>query len=115
MVHLKKNGDTEVLINEFTKKLIGDIKILSYYNDIAPCNDCRFCWKSPGCSINDEMQEIYKYLDECNNVVLASPIWFSSLSGPLLDICSRIQTLYAGKHFRGETKKNKKKYQQIML
>lgn len=100
----KKNGDTTALINEFTKYLIGDVKIISCFNDISPCIDCRYCWSNTGCSIEDEMQEIYSFLDGCDNVVLASPIWFSSLSGPLLNIASRIQTLYAASHFQGHIK-----------
>lgn len=94
----KKNGDTEVLVNELAKKLIGEVKIISCFNNISPCVDCRFCWSNTGCSINDEMQEVYSYLDDCDNVVLASPIWFSSLSGPLLNLTSRMQTKFANVH-----------------
>lgn len=96
----KKDGDTAALVNELVKHLDGDYKILSCSSDIAPCNDCRFCWKSDGCSINDEMQEVYKYLDKCDNVVIASPIWFSSLSGLTLNISSRLQTLWCSGYFR---------------
>lgn len=98
----KKNGDTEALINEFVKHLNGEIKIISCFNNINPCNDCRYCWIKPGCAINDEMQEIYPYLMDCDNIVLASPIWFSSLSGPMLNLASRIQTIWAGGYFRKE-------------
>lgn len=106
----KKNGDTTALIDEFVKCLIGEVKILSCYNDISPCKDCRYCWSNSGCSIDDEMQEVYPFLVECDNVVLASPIWFSSLSGPLFDIASRIQTLFAAQYFRKEQKEIKQKH-----
>lgn len=96
----KKDGDTTALVNELTKHLEGEYKILSCCSDIAPCNDCRFCWETDGCSINDEMQEVYEYLDKCDNVVIASPIWFSSLSGPTLNISSRVQTLWCSSYFR---------------
>ena len=99
----KINGDTSSLIDEFTKHLIGEVRILSCYSHISPCRDCRYCWSHSGCSIDDEMQEIYPFLEQCDNVVLASPIWFSSLSGPLLNIASRMQTLYAGRCFRHES------------
>lgn len=111
----KKGGDTAALINEMAKNLIGEVKILSHFDEISPCIDCRFCWQNPGCCIDDKMQEVYPYLDECDNVVLASPIWFSSLSGPLLNISSRIQTLFAATYFRGETKKGKVKNGVIIL
>jgi len=92
----RKNGDTEVLINEFVKHLKGDVKIVGWKDNISPCIDCRWCWDKPGCGLKDGMQAIYDYLEECDNVVLASPIWFSSLSGPLLDIASRFQTNFNG-------------------
>lgn len=111
----KKGGDTAALINEMAKNLIGEVKILSHLDEISPCIDCRFCWQNLGCCINDKMQEVYPYLDECDNVVLASPIWFSSLSGPLLNISSRIQTLFAATYFRGETKKSNVKSGVIIL
>ncbi len=100
----KKNGDTTVLVNELIEHLSGEVRVVSCFNNIAPCNDCRYCWSNRGCAINDEMQDIYPFLDECDNVVLASPIWFSSLSGPLLSISSRVQTLFAARYFRSEVR-----------
>lgn len=111
----RKNGDTEALVNELAKNLVGDVKIISCYNDISPCIDCRYCWDKPGCCIDDEMQTVYSYLDECDNVVLASPIWFSSLSGPLLNLASRMQTNFAARFFRHEAKKKKQKRGVIIL
>ena len=80
-----------------------------------PCRDCRFCWSHLGCSIRDAMQEIYPYWEECDNVVLASPIWFSSLSGPLLSLASRFQTQFAARHFRNEPVGIKQKNGVILL
>ena len=111
----KKNGNTTALIDEFMKHLNGEVKILSCFSNISPCSHCRYCWSNNGCSIVDEMQEIYPFIDECNNVVLASPIWFSSLSGPLLNIASRIQTLFAAKYFRNEQKFTKQKNGVILI
>ena len=98
----KKNGDTTALLDELVKHLDGEVKILSCFDHIAPCCDCRYCWKHPGCAIKDDMQEIYPFFEECDNVVIASPIWYSSLSGPTLDITSRFQTYFAARFIRGE-------------
>lgn len=98
----RKGGDTEVLINEFVKHIDGDVKVVDWKDDISPCVDCRYCWDKPGCALKDGMQAVYEYLSECDNVVLASPIWFSSLSGPLLNIASRFQTNFMGRFKRGE-------------
>jgi len=96
----KKDVDTVALINAFVSHLKGDIKILSSRNDIHPCDDCRHCWDKLGCSVQDEMQDVYRYLETCDNIVLASPIWFSSLSGPLLNMASRIQSIWAANYFQ---------------
>jgi len=93
----KIGGDTTALIDKFVKNLHGDVKIISCYDNIAPCNDCRYCRNNRGCSIDDEMQNVYRYIEECDNIVIASPIWFSSLSGTLLNLASRVQTYYQNK------------------
>lgn len=111
----KRNGDTETLINELIKYLDGDMKILSFHDNISPCIDCRHCCSKPGCSIDDRMQEIYPYLEECDNIVIASPIWFSELSGVLLNMASRLQTYFAASYFRKEDTKVKKKNSVLIL
>ena len=98
----KKNGDTQALLSELRAHLKGEVRELSLWSDIQPCSDCRYCWNKPGCAIQDEMQAVYPFLLECDNVVLASPIWFSALSGPTLNIASRLQTLFAAIYFRNE-------------
>jgi multimeric flavodoxin WrbA len=49
------------------------------------------------------MREIYPFFEACDNLVLASPVWFSALSGPVLNLASRlIQPYFAARRFRGE-------------
>ncbi len=99
----KRNGDTAALIREFTKHLNGDVRVVSsHFDNISPCLDCRHCWSNPGCIINDDMQNVYSYLEACDNLVIASPIWFSELSGPLLTLASRIQTYCTARLFRNQ-------------
>ena len=112
----RKNGDTVSLINKLTEQLTGDYKIFdAYYSDISPCIDCRYCWENAGCSINDEMSKIYDYIVDCDNVVLASPIYFSQPTGKLLNICSRFQTYFASKHFRNQVPLIKSKKGAVIL
>lgn len=112
----RKNGDTTSLINILTEQLNGEYKIINaYYSDISPCIDCQYCWENAGCSINDEMSKIYDYIVDCDNVVLASPIYFSQPTGKLLDVCSRFQTYFAAKHFRNQSPVIKSKKGAIIL
>ncbi len=97
------NGDTESLLKIVTDNLAGEYKIVNAYRcNISPCVDCRYCKKNRGCSIHDEMQEVYAYLEECDNILIASPIYFSELTGKLLDVGSRLQTYFCSGFFRNE-------------
>ncbi len=100
----RKNGDTAFLIEKLTEQLSGEYKIINAYTaNIAPCIDCRKCQTQSDCIIEDEMQEIYLLLQTCDNVVIASPIYFSELTGKLLDLGSRLQLYFSAAHFRHET------------
>lgn len=55
--------------------------VYAYRCDISPCVDCRYCWENNGCAIEDEMQAVYRFLQECDNILIASPIYFSELTG----------------------------------
>jgi multimeric flavodoxin WrbA len=74
----RKNGDTASLVNKVLEDLNGEFKIVNAYDcGVQPCMDCRYCWENRGCRINDSMREIYQYIQECDNVIIASPIYFS--------------------------------------
>lgn len=112
----KRDGDTAAMINELKKHLNGEVKVISsFFDNISPCIDCRYCWSNPGCAIMDDMQNVYDYLEICDNLVIASPIWFSELSGPLLTLASRIQTYFAARWFRNEPNKIKHKNGLLLL
>ena len=112
----RKNGDTVSLLKALTQKLDGEVKIVNAYNcGISPCIDCRYCWKHNGCAIKDGMQEIYDYIQECDNVVIASPIYFSELTGMLLALGSRLQTYVSAKYMRKETPIAKAKKGAVIL
>lgn len=96
----RDNGNTAFLVNELIQKLDGHVLALkTFESDIQPCSDCRYCFASSGCCVEDDMQFLYDYLEECDNIVLASPINFTELAGTLLVIMSRLQAIYANKRF----------------
>ena len=112
----RKNGNTVSLINILSSSLKGECKIIdTYYANISPCLDCRFCHKNQGCAITDEMYEIYKYIENCDNIVVASPIYFTQLTGKLLDFCSRFQTYFSATNFRKNPVKIKPKKGAVIL
>ena len=112
-----KTGDTMTLVNELNKHLLGEKRIIhTYYDKISPCLDCRYCWQNPSCAINDGMQEIYRLFNEVNNVIIASPLYFSNLTGELLSFASRLQLFYVSRRIRKDpTFSLKKKNGAIIL
>lgn len=85
----RKNGDTVSLIHIFLEGLEGEYKIVNAYEDgIGPCIDCRFCWENDGCSIQDGMQEVYEYIQVCDNILIVSPIYFSEIPCPALQFAA---------------------------
>jgi multimeric flavodoxin WrbA len=97
----KAHGDVAALLDAFTENLCGEVVTLSFADDITPCVDCRSCWTNIGCQLNDKLKEIYPFYESCDNVVIASPVWFSTLSGTLINVASRfVQPYFAASHFQ---------------
>lgn len=112
----RQNGDTVSLIKSFTESSCGEYKIVNAYRcHISPCLDCRYCWRNNGCAIEDEMAEVYQYIQECDNILIASPIYFSELTGKLLDVGSRLQTYFCARFFRKEEPVPKPKKGAVIL
>lgn len=112
----RPNGDTAGLLRVLRDQLAGECMAVDAYRcDISPCVDCRACKTRSGCVIQDGMQAVYGYIQECDNVLIASPIYFSELTGKLLDVGSRLQTYFSARFFRGETPIPKAKKGAVIL
>ena len=48
--------------------------------DIRPCDSCDFCQGSGECVLNDDMQLLYPKLREADAIVIASPIYWFTVS-----------------------------------
>lgn len=113
----RMKGETMELVNAFCEEMKGEeIKVVhAYQADIRPCVDCRWCFKNRGCAIKDGMQEIYRYLEECDHILIASPVYFEELTGVLLALLSRLQTYFSAKYIRREEPLPQKKTGGILL
>lgn len=112
----RKNGDTAAVLDKLMKNLEGEHKMVNAYEcNIRACTDCRYCWENEGCSQQDDMQEVYAYIQECDCILIASPIFFTELSGQLLAVFSRLQTYYCARHLRKESPIKKRKKGGVIL
>lgn len=99
----KKNGDTAQLLERAKVQLQGTYDVVSAYEaNIHPCTDCRHCQTQLQCIFRDEMEAVYAKLKDCDRILLASPIYFSELTGSLLNVASRLQPYFYARYFRKE-------------
>ena len=61
------------------------------------------------------MQNVYNYIRDCDNIIIASPIYFGELTGQLLSVGSRLQTYFCARHFRKEVPIEKPKKGAVLL
>ena len=123
----RRQGDTAAMLKMLETEMQqlsqrGDRKenleirtIHCYDSKISPCIDCRYCRTHEGCVFKDEMQEIYRYIIEADAVVIASPIYFGTLTGKLLDIASRLQCFFSARFFQKKNLILKEKRGAIIL
>jgi len=82
----RKRGNSAILADRVAKgaKSVGArVETLFMHGmKIAPCKSCYACQKpnSKGCSINDDMQSVYKKLLEADAWVIASPVYWFTVS-----------------------------------
>lgn len=112
----RKNGDTAKLLEVLRENLSGEILVVNcYFDKISPCIDCRKCREADACVIDDYMQQVYPFLEECDNVVVATPIYFSQPTGKYLDVASRFQRYFSRDFFAKKPCKIKPKRGGVIL
>ena len=98
-----RGGDTAALLSALQGALRGETQVIRAYEaSIAPCVDCRFCQENAACARKDGMAEIYRQIVQSDALVIASPLYFSQLTGPLLSLLSRLQLYYCARRFQGK-------------
>ena len=80
-----------------------------------PCIDCRWCFDHAGCAVKDEWQEVLSYIEECDHIIMASPVYFEEVTGMLLAVMSRLQTYFSARYIRKEEPVPKKKTGAVLL
>ena len=95
----RPNGNTAAMVNAFVEGAQQnghDITVVPVcQKKIAGCRACEYCHTKGNrvCIQKDDMQEIYPVLDEADMIVLASPIYYHSITGQLQCAINRIYAL----------------------
>ena len=98
-----ETGNTELILRPFVKGMeeAGANVEIHYSNKlkIFPCQGDLHCWiKNPGtCYQKDDMKELYLKIIEADILVLATPIYWDGMTGPMKNIIDRMTPM--GKPF----------------
>jgi len=98
----RRGGNTDLLLAEVIRGAASkgaEVKTI-VLNDlkITPCQHCDACQEKGQCKIEDDMQMVYRELEEADRIVLASPIQFTGVTAQMKAMIDRLQALWARKY-----------------
>lgn len=98
----RPEGNTELLLNEALRALREAGHEITVFNlntmDFKPCQDCGGCATTGICIHDDAMTGIYAAIREADRIILASPIFFYSLSAQAKTMVDRCQAFWCEKY-----------------
>ena len=102
MASPRLKGNTDLLLDEALRGAQGQgaevEKIIIDRLKIAPCREYYGCLKDGKCVIRDDMDDIYPKILGANGIIVATPIFFYTVSAQLMLLISRCQALWARKY-----------------
>ena len=102
----RKGGNTDILLDNALKgaKNKGAEVEEIVLNDLgfSPCQECENMPDDRFCIIEDDMQTVYKKAEKADAIILASPIFFGSLSAQTKMMIDRFQCVWRAKNILGK-------------
>ena len=103
----RKDGNTDLLLQEAIKGIESSGLSVKTYRlnlmNIKPCQNCGGCEETGECIINDDMAEINRDIRSVDRVILASPVFFFSLSAQSKTMIDRCQSFWCEKYLLKKT------------
>jgi multimeric flavodoxin WrbA len=103
----RRKGNTTLLLKravEGAKAAGADVEEVVLRDlKMSPCLEIYGCKKNGRCAIKDDFQELYDKLLACDALILASPIFFYSVSAHTKILIDRCQSLWVKKYWIDKT------------
>ncbi|MBU0675925.1 MAG: flavodoxin family protein [Proteobacteria bacterium] len=100
----RKKGNTETLIEAVIDGIAsggGTSELIRLAElNIHPCIGCGGCDKKGRCVVKDDMTPLYEKIMAARRVILASPIYFYSITAQAKAFVDRCQALWSLKHIK---------------
>ena len=81
----------------------------------SPCLECGGCDNSGVCVLRDDLEPLYGKIGSADALVVASPIFFGSVSAQMKMLIDRFQCRWVAKYVLGSKRAAKKKRKGIFL
>jgi len=95
-------GNTDILLDRVLEgaetKGASTEKIILNKLKFSPCQECENMLDDGSCIVQDDMQGLYKKIKDADALVLASPIFFGSLSAQAKMMIDRFQCAWRAKY-----------------
>ena len=90
-----KKSKTMEVANLLLSDTTQEVNIVNAYDvKVSSCDDCKYCEHKVGCKQHDDMDEVYNLLFQADTLILASPIYFGTMTDKMMTIINRFQRFY---------------------
>jgi len=98
----RKSGNSDVLLDEALDGArsagASTEKIILNELNFKGCQECGGCRDTGVCVVKDDMQFVYQRIEGSDGLIIASPIFFGSLTAQLKAMIDRFQCLWVKKY-----------------
>jgi len=98
----RRGGNTDMLLNEAIRGVREQGSEVITFNlaslNLRPCLNCGHCDEAGQCIIKDDMQTIREEIRKADRIIVASPIFFFSVSAQTKIMIDRCQAFWAEKY-----------------
>ncbi len=88
------NGNTDTLVNKIIEGAQGSQLVILKDKGISNCIGCMQCLEKGTCSIDDDMTEIRKAIQQSDILILASPLYWGGVTGLMKIFIDRLFFYY---------------------
>ena len=101
----RQGGNSDMLLDEALKGArdagadVSSVRCCAL--QIAGCVECGGCDETGECVVQDDMQNVYPLLLQCDVIILASPMFFYGMTSQAKAVIDRCQALWCRKRLKG--------------
>lgn len=102
----RKNANTDILTDTFLSALEAKDRIKRFWlrnMRLRPCIGCHQCNDTGICIYKDDIWDIYESIEKAKGVILASPIYFASVTAQMKTFIDRGQAFWVRKYILHQT------------